>query len=82
MRKIRFPSACVPFQMPADIQSTDVSNAELWFYKEADNLDSHNQTFVVSEVAHWDTNKLFQKTKPIAIQETNLTGIINIPLNI
>lgn len=75
LRKIRFPSVCVPFQMPSDIHSTDVSTAELWFHKEADILDSHNQTFVVSEVAHWDTNKSFQKTKPIAIQETSLTGI-------
>jgi TGF-beta receptor len=60
--------------MPTDIHSTDVSTAELWFHKEPDSLDSHNQTFVVSEVAHWDTNKSFQKTKPIAIQETSLTG--------
>lgn len=37
-------------------------------------MDSHNQTFVVSEVAYWDSNKSFQKTEPIAIQETNLTG--------
>jgi TGF-beta receptor len=73
LRKIRFPSVCVPFQMPTDIHSTDVSTAELWFHKEPDSLDSHNQTFVVSEVAHWDTNKSFQKTKPIAIQETSLT---------
>ncbi|KAJ3639354.1 hypothetical protein Zmor_002717 [Zophobas morio] len=73
LRKIRFPSACVPFQMPNDIHATDVSLVELWFHKVPDNLDSHNQTIVVSEVAHWDTNRSFQKTKPIAIQETSLT---------
>lgn len=73
-RKKRFPSACLPFQMPADIHTTEVSTAELWFHKETDELDSHNQTFVISEVAHWDSNRSFQKTKPIAIRETNLTG--------
>ncbi|KAJ8923596.1 hypothetical protein NQ315_010175 [Exocentrus adspersus] len=73
LRKIRFPSACLPFQMPTDVHASDVSTAELWFHKEKDNLDSHNQTFVISEVAHWDTNKSFQKTKPIAIQETSMT---------
>lgn len=60
--------------MPSDIHATEVSTAELWFHKESDELDSHNQTFVVSEVAHWDSNRSFQKTKPIAIRETNLTG--------
>lgn len=48
--------------------------AELWVHKVPDILDSHNQTFVVSEVAHWDTNRSFQKTKPIAIQETYISG--------
>ncbi|CAH0562007.1 unnamed protein product [Brassicogethes aeneus] len=71
-RKERVPSACLPFQMPNDIHTSDVSSAQLWFHKEEDILDEHNQTFVVSEVAHWDTGKSFQKTKPIAIQETNL----------
>ncbi|KAJ8985862.1 hypothetical protein NQ317_006236 [Molorchus minor] len=73
LRKNRFPSACLPFQMPTDIHTSDVSTAELWFHKEEDNMDAHNQTFVISEVAHWDTNKSFQKTKPIAIQETSIT---------
>lgn len=43
----------------------------LFFYKEADDSDSHNQTFVISEVAHWDSKRSFEKTKPIAILETN-----------
>ncbi|XP_060537411.1 inhibin beta chain-like [Cylas formicarius] len=73
LRKIRFPSACLPFQMPRDIRSSEVSSAELWFHKKKDTMDSHNQTFVISEVAHWDTNKSFQKTKPIAIRETSLS---------
>lgn len=73
LKKIRFPTACLPFQLPSDIHTMDVSTALLWFHKEKDILDEHNQTFVVSEVAHWDTNKSFQKTKPIAILETNQT---------
>nr|XP_023024639.1 growth/differentiation factor 8-like [Leptinotarsa decemlineata] len=72
LRTIRFPSACLPFQMPNDIHSVDVNTAELWFHKESDFLDEHNQTFIISEVAHWDTNRSFQKTTPIAIQETSL----------
>ncbi|XP_028139715.1 growth/differentiation factor 8 [Diabrotica virgifera virgifera] len=70
---IRFPSACLPFQMPNDIHTSEVASAELWFHKEKDFLDEHNQTFVIYEVAHWDTKKSFQKTTPIAIQETSLT---------
>ncbi|CAG9759828.1 unnamed protein product [Ceutorhynchus assimilis] len=71
LRKVHYPSACLPFQMPNDIHSTDVSTAQLWFHKKPDIMDSHNQTFIISEVAHWDTNKSFQKTNPIAIQDTN-----------
>ncbi|CAG9828238.1 unnamed protein product [Diabrotica balteata] len=72
-KTIRFPSACLPFQMPNDIHTSEVASAELWFHKEKDFLDEHNQTFVIYEVAHWDTKKSFQKTTPIAIQETSLT---------
>lgn len=73
-RKKRNPSACLPFELPTDLDPGDISKAELWIYKVPDVLDSHNQTFVVSEVAHWDTNRSFQKTKPIAIQETHING--------
>ncbi|KAK9890116.1 hypothetical protein WA026_008926 [Henosepilachna vigintioctopunctata] len=72
-KNTRFPSACLPFQMPTDIYTSDVSFAELRFHKEADDFDSHNQTFVISEITHWDAKKSFQKNKPIAIQETSLT---------
>ncbi|KAH1029836.1 hypothetical protein HUJ05_002995 [Dendroctonus ponderosae] len=58
--------------MPNDIHSSDVSTAELWFHKKADIMDAHNQTFIIYEVAHWDTNKSFQKTNPIAIRDTNI----------
>lgn len=63
--------------MPNDIHSSDVSTAELWFHKKPDVMDGHNQTFIIYEVAHWDTNKSFQKTNPIAIQDTNLKGKFN-----
>ncbi|KAJ8955339.1 hypothetical protein NQ318_003433 [Aromia moschata] len=57
LKKTRFPSACLPFQMSTDIHNSDVSTAELWFHKEQDDMDSHNQTFVLSEIAHCDTKK-------------------------
>ncbi|GLV43047.1 dawdle [Carabus blaptoides fortunei] len=71
-RKKRNPSACLPFQIPADLHPSDVSMAELWVYKKLDILDSHNQTFLISEVAHWDSKRSFQKTKPIAMKETHI----------
>ncbi|KAF5287240.1 hypothetical protein FQR65_LT12284 [Abscondita terminalis] len=73
MRNVRYPSACLPFQLPSDIYAADLSTAELWFHKEPDEQDSNGQTFVVTEVAHWDSKKSFQKTTPIAILQTNLT---------
>lgn len=73
-RKKKNPSACLPFQIPADLHPDDVSMAELWIYKKKDILDSHNQTFLVSEVAHWDSKLSFQKTKPIAMKETHISG--------
>ncbi|KAF2882318.1 hypothetical protein ILUMI_23883 [Ignelater luminosus] len=73
MKKVRYPSACLPFQLPSDIHASDISTAELWFYKQPDSEDCHNQTFLINEVAHWDTKKSFQKTTPIAIHQTNLT---------
>lgn len=74
MRKVRYPSACLPFHLPPDVHASDISTAELWFYKEQDEEDAHNQTFIITEVAHWDTKKSFQKTTPIAIVQTNKTG--------
>lgn len=35
-------------------------------------MDEYNQTFVISEAAHWDSQQQFKKTKPIAIKETNI----------
>jgi hypothetical protein len=51
---------------------------EFWLYKERDQRDSHNQTFVVSEVAHWDLNQSIQKSKYLAIHETNVKGMYGI----
>ncbi|KAF5294836.1 hypothetical protein FQA39_LY00320 [Lamprigera yunnana] len=72
-KKMRFPSACLPFQLPSDIDAADLSTAELWFHKEPDQQDHTGQTFVITEVAYWDSRKNFQKTTPIAIHHTNLT---------
>lgn len=35
-------------------------------------MDEYNQTFVISEAAHWDSQQQFKKTKPIAIKETDI----------
>lgn len=35
-------------------------------------MDEYNQTFVISEAAHWDSQQKFKKTKPIAIKETDI----------
>lgn len=41
-------------------------------FQERDPLDEYNQTFVISEAAHWDSQQQFKKTKPIAIKETDV----------
>ena len=74
LQKNRHPSACVPLKLLNDIQASDVSSAELWFHKLGDRYDDHNQTFIISEVTHWDLNRSFEKMKTIAIKETDLSG--------
>ncbi|XP_018322728.1 inhibin beta A chain [Agrilus planipennis] len=73
VRKVQYPSACLPFVLPKDVHASEVSTAELWVYKKADSEDIHNQTFIVSEIAHWDAKKSFQKTTPIYINQTTVT---------
>ncbi|KAF9823496.1 hypothetical protein SFRURICE_011349 [Spodoptera frugiperda] len=68
----RYPFKCLQFELPPDVEPEDVNVVELWFYKERDPLDEYNQTFVISEAAHWDSQQQFKKTKPIAIKETNI----------
>nr|CAD7440578.1 unnamed protein product [Timema bartmani] len=66
------PSACFLFQLPVELEPDDLTTVELWIYKERDRLDQHNQTFVVSEVAHWDINHSTQKTKLLTIKDTDV----------
>ncbi|XP_068624778.1 inhibin beta B chain [Battus philenor] len=68
----RYPFICLQFELPPDVQPEEVTVVELWFYKERDPLDEYNQTFVISEAAHWDSQQKFKKTKPIAIKETDI----------
>ncbi|XP_013196577.2 inhibin beta B chain [Amyelois transitella] len=60
------------FELPPDVEPEEVAVVELWFYKEPDPLDEFNQTFVISEAAHWDNQQQFKKTRPIAIKETDV----------
>ncbi|XP_013168671.1 PREDICTED: inhibin beta B chain [Papilio xuthus] len=68
----RYPFICLQFELPPDVEPEEVTVVELWFYKERDPLDEYNQTFVISEAAHWDSQQQFKKTKPIAIKETDV----------
>ncbi|XP_021937532.1 growth/differentiation factor 8 [Zootermopsis nevadensis] len=75
------PATCFTFKLPAELQAEDVTTVEFWFYKERDQRDSHNQTFVVSEVAHWDLNQSVQKSKLLVIHETDVkAGWVKIDL--
>lgn len=70
----RTPAACFSLQLPSDLDFENIRSAELWLYKRADVFDSHNQTFVISEMAHWDTKHSFPRIQPIAILETATEG--------
>ncbi|PSN47866.1 hypothetical protein C0J52_01260 [Blattella germanica] len=75
------PAVCFTFRLPAEVQAEDVTMAELWLYKERDHRDKHNQTLIISEVAHWDKNQSIQKTKHLAIHQTNVkAGWVKIDL--
>jgi len=63
------------------MQYVDVTSAQLWFYKEWDeNDDELNQTFVLSELDHWDLGGSFEKNTVMAILETNIGGELSIPI--
>ncbi|GFG39459.1 hypothetical protein Cfor_08408, partial [Coptotermes formosanus] len=66
------PGACFTFKLPAELQADDVTTVEFWAYKESDQGDSQNQTFVVSEIAWWNLNQGMEKSKQIAIHETDI----------
>ena len=59
--------------MSIGVPESALKMAELWLYKLKDKVDNHSQTFVISELAHWSSNKSFPKMKPIAIHDANLT---------
>ncbi|XP_066581465.1 growth/differentiation factor 8 [Prorops nasuta] len=66
------PAACFTFYLPNEMQFVDVTSAQLWFYKEYDENDDLNQTFVLSELDHWDQSGSFEKNTIMAIFETNI----------
>ncbi|XP_024942877.1 inhibin beta A chain isoform X2 [Cephus cinctus] len=66
------PAACFTFNLPNEMKFVDVTSAELWFYKELDENDVFNQTFVLSELDHWDQGGSFQKNTIIAIFESTV----------
>lgn len=68
------PAACFSFYLPNEMQFVSVTSAELWFYKEQDANDNFNQTFVLSELDHWDHGGSFEKNTIMAILETSIEG--------
>ncbi|XP_020294649.1 inhibin beta B chain [Pseudomyrmex gracilis] len=67
------PAACFTFYLPKEMLYVDVTLAELWFYKEqVENDDELNQTFVLSELDHWDQGGSFEKNIIMAIFETDV----------
>ncbi|XP_033215553.1 growth/differentiation factor 8 [Belonocnema kinseyi] len=66
------PAACFTFYLPNEMQFVSVTSAELWFYKEQDANDNFNQTFVLSELDHWDQSGSFEKNTIMAILETSI----------
>ncbi|XP_061927741.1 inhibin beta C chain isoform X2 [Apis cerana] len=65
-------TACFTFYLPNEMQFVDVTSAQLWFYKEYDENDDRNQTFVLSELDHWDLYGNFEKNMIMAIFETDI----------
>ncbi|KAL0121570.1 hypothetical protein PUN28_006829 [Cardiocondyla obscurior] len=67
------PTACFTFYLPNEMLYVDVTSAELWFYKEqVENDDELKQTFVLSELDHWDQGGRFEKNTVMAISETDI----------
>ncbi|CAD6211453.1 GSCOCG00010991001-RA-CDS [Cotesia congregata] len=66
------PAACFTFNLPSEMQYVDVTSADLWFYKENDENDVYGQTFVLSELDHWDQGGSFEKNTIMAIFETSI----------
>ncbi|KAG5316183.1 GDF8 factor, partial [Acromyrmex insinuator] len=67
------PAVCFTFYLPNEMLYVDVISAELWFYKEqVENVDELKQTFVLSELDHWDQGGRFEKNTFMAIFETDI----------
>ncbi|XP_015435024.1 PREDICTED: growth/differentiation factor 8 [Dufourea novaeangliae] len=66
------PAACFTFYLSDEMEFVDVTSAEFWFYKEHDENDDLNQTFVLSELDHWDLGGNFEKNTIVAIFETDI----------
>ncbi|XP_011055841.1 PREDICTED: inhibin beta A chain isoform X2 [Acromyrmex echinatior] len=67
------PAVCFTFYLPNEMLYVDVISAELWFYKEqVENIDELKQTFVLSELDHWDQGGRFEKNTFMAIFETDI----------
>ncbi|XP_011696480.1 PREDICTED: growth/differentiation factor 8 [Wasmannia auropunctata] len=61
------------FYLSNEMLYVDVTSAELWFYKEqVENDDELKQTFVLSELDHWDQGGRFEKNTVMAIFETDI----------
>lgn len=56
------------------MEDVDVTAAEFWFYKKYDENDKFNQTFIISEIDHWDQTGSFEKFTIMAIIETTIRG--------
>ncbi|XP_014468682.1 PREDICTED: inhibin beta A chain [Dinoponera quadriceps] len=69
---VEFSATCFTFYLPNEMQFVDVTSAQLWFYKEYDENDYLNQTFVLSELDHWDQGGSFEKNTVMAIFETDI----------
>ncbi|XP_018398017.1 PREDICTED: inhibin beta A chain [Cyphomyrmex costatus] len=66
-------AVCFTFYLPNEMLYVDVTSAELWFYKEqVENDDELKQTFVLSELDHWDQGGRFEKNTVMAIFETDI----------
>lgn len=63
-------ASCFVFKLPGDIQSVEVTRADLWLYRRPLDLDAAaaNATLNVSEVANWDLDESFQRRNHLASQ--------------
>lgn len=68
------PSVCFLFDIPGDMDATEVETAQLWIYEKPNQGDEMNQTFIISDIEYWDKDQKFPKTHPLAIKDTAIEG--------